>query len=279
LFTASGPWNSAIPSDPVVDPNSAAMVANLTSASSPGIANIYDYGTPIYEADASTPRYSIDCQPPGNWGPCNMEAESIPIPDGATANEGSDRAMTVVDRAAGKAYCFWRYGNDHATTAWGNVYPLVDEGDGTPPVCTGSGLPSVGGVVQLSEIQAGQIDHALVFSTQFCAAGNFRYPAGKTDGTYGGGGAVPEGARIQLDPAIDVAAIPGITAGEVAVARALQQYGAYAGDCGGATMAFTFEHPGDGADPYPGVGFQYDYFHMDRIPWDSLRVLRSWDGS
>lgn len=278
-FSATGPWNLAIPADPVIDPNSAAMVANLASGAHPGVANLYNFGTKVYEADASTPRYRIDCQPPGNWGACNLEAQPVPIPDGATANSGSDAAMTVLDREAGLGYCFWQYRNDRATTSWGNVYSLSDEGDGTPPVCTGSGLPSLGGLVRMSEIEAGQIDHALNFSTQFCQSGTFRYPAGKTDGKQGGSGAVPEGARVQLDPSIDVAAIPGITPGELAVARALQVYGAYATDCGGSTMAYTFEHPRDGADPYPGVGFTFDYFHMDRIPWDRLRVLRSWNGA
>lgn len=159
----------------------------------------------------------------------SVEAQPVAVPRRRDRQRGSDAAMTVLDRHTGLGYCFWQCRNDRGTTPWGNVYSLADEGDGTPPVCTGSGLPSLGGLVRMSEIK----------------------------GMYGGG-AVPEGERIQLDPSIDVAAITGMTPGEPAVARALQVYG---------------------AAPYPGVGFTFDYFHMDRIPWDRLCVLRGWDGS
>jgi hypothetical protein len=253
------------------------MISNLAVPGRPAIANLYDFGLPIYEADARTPRHRIDCTQP--WGTCGLEeAEGgVPIPDGARANAGSDAAISVVDRAQGRVYCLWRYNNDYATTAWGHVYDLNGLGDGRPPVCTGSGLPGIAGVVRLAEVKAGQIPHALVFSTMFCGSG-VRYPAGKSDGGYEGRGALPEGARLQLDPAVDLDAIPGITPGEMAVARALQVYGAYVGDCGGAKVAFTFEHPKGGENPYPSVGFAWDYFGMDHIPWERMRVLRSWTG-
>jgi hypothetical protein len=276
-FDGDSPWNVPIPDDPVVDPGSAAMISNLVVPGRPPIANLYDFGLPIYEADARTPRHRIRCTEP--WGTCDLEEVEggVPIPDGARANPGSDAAISVVDRAQGRVYCLWRYNNDYATTAWGHVYDLHGLGDGRPPVCTGSGLPGMGGVVRLAEMKAGEIPHALVFSTMLCGSG-VRYPAGKSDGSYTGRGALPEGARLQLDPAVDVDAIPGITPGERAVARALQVYGAYAGDCGGAKMAFTFEHPKGGEDPYPSVGFQWDYFGMSHIPWERMRVLGSWTG-
>lgn len=282
-FTADGPWNAAIPADPVIDPASSAMVAKLASGAKPGIANLYDYGARIYRATSDTPRYRVECSK--RWGACALEAEpgGVPIPDGAVGNGGSDNAMTVIDRAAGRAYCFWRYGNDTRTTSWGGAYNLDTDGGGTHDTgCTGSGLPSLGGPVRVAEMEAGYIPHALVFATRFCQGPdngpNFRFPAGKTDGKWFGTGAVPEGARIQLDPTINVNAIPGITTGEKIVARALQTYGAYAGDCGAANMSFTFEDPKNGSDPYPSLGFTWDYYDMDHIPWNRLRVLRTWNG-
>jgi hypothetical protein len=259
------------------------MVANLSSGGTNSvIANIYSYGARIYEVTADTPRYHIDCTKP--WGTCPLESEpgGVPIPNGAMGNPGSDHSMNVIDRARGRAYCFWQYGDNKATTSWGGAYNLNTDGSGTPPSgCTGSGLPGVGGPVRVAEMRAGHIPHALVFATRFCQGPdngtNFRYPAGKTDGKYFGAGAVPEGARIQLDPTINVDAIPGITAGEKIVARALQTYGAYAGDCGGANMSFTFEEP-KGADPYPSLGFAWDYYGMNHIPWNRIRVLRTWNG-
>jgi hypothetical protein len=70
-----------------------------------------------------------------------------------------------------------------------------------------------------------------------------------------------------------------LTPGERAVAKALQTYGAYAMDNGGARMAYIFEVPSGEADPYPSVGFTSDYFGMNKIPWTKLRVLASWNGA
>jgi len=85
---------------------------------------------------------------------------------------------------------------------------------------------------------------------------------------------------VLLDPSLDVDAIPGITPGERAVAKALQTYGAYNRDNAGAPMAFAFEKPvNNESDPYPSAGFPWDYYDMPHIPWTSLRVLRSWNAS
>ncbi len=91
---------------------------------------------------------------------------------------------------------------------------------------------------------------------------------------------IPEGYRIQLDPSIDVDAIPGITPGEKVIAKTLQTYGAYVGDQGGARMAFIFEAvPGAISDNPAAVwedaGFAWDYYDMQNIPWSQLRVLAS----
>jgi hypothetical protein len=132
-------------------------------------------------------------------------------------------------------------------------------------------------VVRTDEMRSGHIDHALVFSTNnACPA--FRFPASKSDGSSGRADCIPEGTRVQLDPSFDVAGAPGLTPGERTVATALQQYGAYAIDNGGANMAFVFESPSGEADPYPAVGFSWDYFGMDHIPWSQLRVLGQWTG-
>ncbi len=82
-----------------------------------------------------------------------------------------------------------------------------------------------------------------------------------------------EGARIQLDPSINVDAIPGITAGEKIVAHALQTYGAYCKDTGGSRLAFGFEDPLGKSNPYPSLGFAWDYYGMPHVPWNHLRVV------
>ena len=89
---------------------------------------------------------------------------------------------------------------------------------------------------------------------------------------------IPEGYRIQLDPSINIDAIPNITPGEKVIAKTLQTYGAYVVDQGGARMAFTFETVPDATSKSPGAaytnaGFTWDYYDMNHIPWTQLRVL------
>lgn len=278
LFDDASAFNAPIGDTVALDPDSSAMVGNLSSGAHPGIANTGDFGYPIYYANPTTPRYRIGCTM--DWGTCDLERELVPIPNEARANSGSDGKLQVIDLTSGKAYEFWQYRNDFATTSWGYINPDIHSGDGRPGA-TGAGISQIAGIVQVAEVVTGHIDHALTFSTRFCQgpgdAPHHRYPATKSDGKWFGPGAVPEGARVQLDPAVNVDAIPGITTGEKMIARALQKYGAYAVDCGVAEMAFGFESPITGLDPYPGIGFEWDYYAMDHIPWDRLRVLAAWD--
>ena len=52
----------------------------------------------------------------------------------------------------------------------------------------------------LDELKAGRIDHALAINLPAPRAGVFAWPAQRTDGT-GPPTALPEGARLRLDPA------------------------------------------------------------------------------
>lgn len=109
-----------------------------------------------------------------------------------------------------------------------------------------------------------------------------RYPATKSDGgnLFNVPVPLPEGARVQLDPAVDVEALPNATPFEKTVAGALQTFGAYNIDNGGyRAMGFSFEVvPPDAPDPYRAAGLVRNYQGMPHIPWDRLRVLRQWDG-
>jgi hypothetical protein len=187
--------------------------------------------------------------------------------------------MVVIDSSTHTAYEFWQARQSGGTwvTSWGGTVDIA--GPGTPGVAVGSNISRLAGVVRTAEIAQGRIDHALVFSTNNACSGVYRYPAGKTDGRSSRMDCIPHGARIQLDPTLDVATMPGLTKAERSVAKALQTYGAYSMDSGGANMAFIFEDPSGRADPYPAAGLSFDYIGMDGIPWSKLRVLRNWNGS
>lgn len=282
-FSAGSAFNQLIPAGPVLDTASSAWARQLGAAGNAQSALIDETGVAIYTASSTTPRYQVRCTEP--WGMCPLSAQPVPIPTNVTVPSGADGALVVIDRAANRSYEFWqaRKSSTGWTASWGSVNVL--DGDGYDPSAaspTGAGISRLAGVVRMREIAAGHIDHALVFASGISAKGVFRYPASKTDGSniFGSSTPLPEGARVQLDPAVDVDAIPGITPAEKAVGHALQQYGAYDIDNGGYhAMGFSFEmpHPGT-ASPYASAGLGWDYAGMPHLPWNRLRVLRQWDG-
>jgi len=282
-FAANSAFNTTIPNSPALDPNSAAMVANITYNTHPGIAYLYNNGKPIFYADSSTPTYTVKCTM--SWGTCPFSGVAVPIPANAKPDTDSDGHMFVINIATHTEYDFWQYkfNSGSPTTSWGGIADINGNGQSSRGTAYASGTAGSAGLVRIADINSGVINHALVFSTSDCAApaSVFRYPATHSDGKYTGTGAIPEGARVQLDPSINVDSLSNITAGEKMVAKALQQYGAYAVDCAGSTgpggMGYYFEDPREEgvANPYPGVGFGWDYFGMDHIPWKSLKVLNA----
>ena len=238
-------------------------------------ADLYEYGTPVWEAAGQSPLDHVRCTEP--WGTCQLTQQLIQIPSAAGTASGSDSSMVVINGSTG--YDFWRATRTSSTawtTGWGTRFSLT--GSGTGGGATGAGMPLLAGLPRLWEMESGEIHHALGFITEDTCASVYRYPASKTDGHSGSANCIPEGTRIQLDPSININAIPNLNAGERAVARALQVYGAYCKDTGGAKLAFGFEDPVGKSNPYPGLGFSNDYYDMPRIPWNHLRVLRQWNG-
>ena len=251
-FVASSPWNSPIPADPVLDPRSGG-IASYLGAEGRALADLYEYGTPVWEASAGDPCANVACTEP--WGTCQLTQQLIQIPAGAGTASGSDSSMVVINGSTG--YDFWNAHRNSTTswsTGWGTRFSLT--GSGTGGGATGAGVPLLAGLPRLWEMESGEIHHALGFITEDTCASVYRYPASKTDGHSSNSTCIPEGTRIQLDPSIDMNTIPGITPGEKIVARALQVYGAYCKDTGGAKLAFGFEDPVGKSNPYPGLGFR-----------------------
>jgi hypothetical protein len=265
-----------IPANPALDPNSPA-IAGYLGGEMKAYADLYETGTPVWESSPGDPFNDVECTEA--WGTCQLTKQPIQIPSNAQGAGGSDGSMVVINQTTHTGYDFWRASRTSSTswtTAWGTSFSL--QGSGTGGGATGAGVPLLAGLPRLNEITRGQIDHALGFISDNTCASVYRYPASKTDGKAKTSNCIPEGARIQLDPSINVDAIPGITPGEKIVARALQTYGAYCKDTGGAKLAFGFEDPAGKANPYPAAGFPWDYYDMPHIPWNHLRVIGQWNG-
>lgn len=288
-----------IPDDPVLDASSAAWGTLLSEEGEEHGIGTYDFAVTVILPSVitgSTPRFTISLANQGAWGDNPLHGMEIPWPEetvipGSWLNPGVyDGHMCILDKANNRVISLWRatFSEGVLGASWGSVVAL--DGDGLESgvgSSTGSQLSRLAGIVRVSEIDAGEIPHALFFASDVVAPNVFRYPAQKTDGANLSEALtpIPEGARVQLDPSIDLTAIPGITPGEITVGRALQRYGAYCGDNGGSRMGFIFELADDASGSlspgsvYSSAGFGWDYFDMQHIPWVSLRVLKNWNGS
>jgi phage gp36-like protein len=300
---ATALWNP-IPANPRLDATSEAVRLKVAESGASRVALLYEFGNKIYTADATTPRYKLNIVNAGvdKWGDNDLAYETVPIPDGAVPGTGTDGKLVIVDYSRRRVYDLWQVTRSGSTwnVSWGGVYDLDGDGSSRNPAYgtgqwgvawpkplsrgTGSGMSTLAGTVKMSEIKAGVIPHALVFATDITCGpaqtGQFRWPATTTDGSRTSGTCIPEGARLQLDPSIDLTKIPGITKAELALGRALQTYGAYATDGGGSRISIGFEAPKEGDEnPYPAAGLTWDYFGLNRLPWASVRMLASWNGA
>ena len=283
-FAAKAATNLPLPGSPKVDAGSAAIVTNLSS--SRHTASLDEYGVPVFDASAGTPR-AIVCT--RAWGTCGVSLQPVPIHASWKPGRGNG-TMSVIDLANRKVYDFLEVAKNTDGTVrinadgtvsvgWGSVSDL--DGNGQSHIGNGSNLSPLFGTVRVFEMEraasdpANAIQHALAFTSKY-ACGTYRYPAAATNGTYTGTGCIPVGARIYLDSGADCSAVS--PAGEKAVCYALKRYGAYSIGSGGSTFSFKFEVPtygqagGSGPDPYPGVGLVIDYYDMVNIPWSRLKV-------
>jgi hypothetical protein len=137
-----------------------------------------------------------------------------------------------------------------------------------------------------SELKAGHIDHALAIALPNPRAGVWAWPAQRSDGNAPSPAAIPEGARLRIDPKLDLSKLnmPPLTR---MMAKAAQRYGIIVRDRAG-VITFAAEDPTPlaGVNPYtnnalsgqPLAGGLFDgrwpATLLSSFPWSHLQVLR-----
>ena len=275
LYPQSSFWNQPIPAGAASHPQSDAMVAAALVAEAPraNLANTDSWGIAATYANPVSREYSVAC----TRYDCGTDVR-FRIPAHAVPTTGSDHHLAVLDPTSDRELDMW-IAERSASDGWaaGSRFTFPVSAGGPCAVgqrCNGAvaaGFSLMGGVIRPEEIAAGSIDHALVFTTPKTRAGVIACPASHTDGKYSDPGAMPEGARIQLDPAFDVAATTW-PAWKKTIARALQRYGAYLGDTGGTVAIRGEADVNRGYNAWAMAGAPEGASLAD-LPWGRMRVL------
>ena len=238
-----------------------------------------EFAPPVYVASPFTPLVRVNCPYCGEYtgvgDPPFRNWVEVPIPAGVAPDPSVDGHLTIMDPWRGDEWDFIDAVRDPLTGEWSargaghfNLY-----GDGHQDNLAGSGS-ATGSRLPLSqaiapaEVRAAirnktyVIPHALQFTAPNVDSRCWVYPALGSDGFAEDG--MPEGARIQLDPRLDISALPP---GPRTIARTLQVYGAYLRDVGNA-LAF-YLRPGPGWSTLKVSGDS-----LRTIPTTSFRILR-----
>lgn len=310
LYSPASPFNRRIPARPRIDPRSQVMVAGMTrTAAQSGLPlSIGEWTVPVYLAGPRTPRHTVSLRtappswaaaygtprdfiaaPPGwstdpfPWRPRlgrpatarPRAMTGVPIPAHARPDGELDAHMTIIDPVAGCEYDL--YGAHRTARGWQAVWANSTRlrGSGVYPgglSSKASGFAGAAGLIWPEELRRGRIDHTLFFAYPRSRAGGPVAPATSSDGRTGGADTIPIGARVQLDPGLDLDRL-GLPRHERIIARAMQEYGMILGDTGGATGLFAVHRHSFAGDAYRGVLPRGAYTLLERIPVSRFRVL------
>ncbi len=283
-FSDDSPWNTPIPQDAEVHPDSNALIDHLANSSEwPGLGiNIHPWSIPVYWVDDSVPLVDVST-PLSNQG--EDVTLQIPIPEDAEPDPESDGHMCIVNRGTGQSWDFYQ-GRDQGSSWECTLCSTVDlNGTGVRPPkddnqpwyeshgSRACGFPLIAGLITVEEMRAGRIDHALVLAYPGIRSRYYTPPASTAQGTFGTlsqDWGIPCGGRVQLDPSLDIDSL-GLTPSGVVIARALQEYGAFIGDYSGSINLYA-DGSADARTVWDG-GLLENYEVTDEVDLLSLRVL------
>jgi hypothetical protein len=285
-FARDSVWNARLPPTTPVAPSSRRLVAELSRqvASAGAWINTTRYSTPVYTVPASQARVrvALDVAYPA----LQSAFAAVPLPADAVPARGADAQLTVYEPSTDTLWEFWqlRRAADGWHARWGGRMTDVSANPGYFPAplgATATGLPLLGGLIRISELRRGRIDHALALAIPAARAQAFVWPAQRGDGSAASpsaipeGTPIPEGTRFRLDPRVDIASLR-LPAVARAIALAAQRYGIVVRDVAGAVTFYAEDPTRLGADPYPALfGARSPTELLARFPWTRLRVVAS----
>lgn len=296
LFAPSSVWNAPLGPDASVDRSSPQLMAWLlaqiaeeqTQSTGPWIETT-SYSTTVYRVPANQPTVPVTLDNHEPWAASLAAAfRAVPIPAGAQPAEGTDAEMTIWQPSTDRLWEFWRARSEpdgwHAE--WGGAMENVSRSPGYytkqswPGAqsywgTTATSLPVLAGTMTISELQQGQINHALAIDLPSVRADAYSWPAQRTDGRNPNPDAIPEGAHLRISPRVDIASLhlPPV-AREMALAA--QRYGMIVRDQTNHAVGFYAEDPTPtGSNPYPLLmNDEMPAELLAKFPWKDVEILR-----
>ena len=296
FFAPDSYWNTPIGDNVEIDPRSEYWIGLLKEDASEhnfGI-NLRQYTIPVYEVDSTVPLQKVHhIKRRSNWELSHskmFDSIGVPIPDNLEPSPGTDKHTAIIDRQRKMVWDMFlvrKRDDGEWESATGMVYALdgpgvfeldqfeVKDNESIHGYGQGraAGVPIIAGLIMYDEVICGEINHKIAAGCRFVGYKEFVYPpATWTDGNFPGG--LPEGAIIQLDPELDLSQFD-LLPGELAIAKALQEYGAVLVDFTRGNCLY-----GEGLWPHPdkswdGVVRGWNQPGSIRsIPLDHYRVLK-----
>ena len=290
-FAADSPWNQPLPPEPVLDPDSAAMVAQLQKTVGKLKGDLTQWTVPLFviDADRAPRRRVIAAEPlhPSVDPDGDGWVENLPLPDGIWPDPRKDGHLLLVDARQRRSWDLSR-AQPLPDGSWRVTRLAVWDLDGPGYVpadfgkrwwmfgARGTGMPLLAGLIRPEEVAAGEIRHALACATPINRRAAFpggplelcSPPAARSDGKLDGPQFLPAGARLQLDPTLDLERL-GLSPASLTVARAMQVYGLINADVADSFKIY-FQNLGPDGGRWRELG---DFRDLAKIPLDRFRVL------
>lgn len=282
-FSPTSFWNTPIAATAPLDANSATYVSDLQSQiKQSGVwMNTTAYSVPAYVVPAGQPTVSVTLD---TWGPdLQQQFNAVPIPAGAVAASGTDESMSVWQPSTNKLWDFWlmhqvngvwhaRWGGEMDNVSTNPGY-FTHSGQTNNWGGTATGLPLIGGLITLADLQRGYINHALALAVPQTLQGAFRWPAQRGDGNSTAATALPEGIRFRLDPTVNVSTL-GLPWLDRLIAQAAQTYGIVLRDTSGAVTLYGQDPTPTGTNPWaaPFDGWSAGTY-LSWLPWSRMQVV------
>ncbi len=244
-FSSDSPWNTSVGSG-----------AKYTAIDSPGFSpdgganlNVGEWSYPVYIAKPTDPKRNF------YWRDGNELIATMRVPDDAQQDSQGDGSLIVINDAHNAAIEMWQAARRPNGDWEGSVTVEHDlRGTGFYNDYRGTragGMAATGGLIRRDELVNHHIPHALAVAVRPKAMNRngpnrapYVWPASWADGGdgagYGTSGNLYMGSLLAIPPDVDLEALDLSPQG-LAVARALQDYGAYVVDQGSGNIIYYAE--------------------------------------